>query len=130
MTEITQERYNALKEVLRRMEENDYKEVEFADEDELVRLLVARKNWYKELKTGDVYIDFKGSDEEWQEHIAECKKIDAHNARIQSTYIKPIEAQIQMLEVELMLYNGIFQMRDTSEGIHERVYPPKKEDYE
>jgi hypothetical protein len=118
MNEIQKERLRVLEEATRRMREDDYQEMPFADRDKLIYLFKARNNWYKELKSGTILIS--GTLSEEKKHNNEI--IEKENQRIKDTYIKPLEFKISVLEVESMLFSGLFEMTEISEDINIRVY--------
>jgi len=122
MSEIQEERIKILNEASRRMKYQDYSDMPFADQDELVQLYRAKSEWCKKLKTGAIVIDGELSD--YQKRQNEI--IDLENKRIEETYIKPLEFKIKILEVELILFNGLFEISEIENEIYNRSYPKSK----
>ena len=122
MNEIQKERLAVLEEATKRMRENDYKELPFADTNELVKLLRTEAHWRKDLKpTRILQLIEDVSERERAESIN--KMIELDNKRIEDTYLKPLEFKIKVLELEMILFNGLFEMSEMAKEIHERVYP-------
>ena len=42
---------------------------------------------------------------------------------VKNTYIKPLEFKIKVLEIEMILFNSLFEISETTKEIHERAYP-------
>ncbi len=129
MNQIQQERLAVLEEATRRMRESDYNELPFADTDAMVRLLKTEAEWRKDLKpTRILQLIEDVSERERAESIN--KMIELDNKRIKDTYLKPLEFKIKVLELEMILFNGLFEMSEMAKEIHERVYPKEREEDE
>ncbi len=120
MTEIQEIRVKILDEASRRMKYQDYNDLLFGDRDELVKLYKTKSEWEKKLKSK--YIGRYNLSEDQKR---ENELIDEENKRIKETYIKPLDFKISLLEVEMVLFEGIFQIKEDIEDIHKRVYPPE-----
>jgi|GEM_PF-5783982 len=121
MNEIQLERVNVLKEATRRMNESDYQDMKFADTDELVKLLKIQKEWQKKLKSGRI-LEFIEDAEERTNAEYSNKLIESENQRVKKEYIDPLNFKIKVLEVEIILFNGMFEMSEISNEIYKRVY--------
>ena len=122
MNEIKKERLAVLEETARRMREDDYNELPFADTDAMVKLLRTKNHWIKDLKPPRILSFIKDvADRESAEQ--DNKEIEENNQRIKNTYIKPLEFKIKVLEIEMILFNGLFEISEITKEIHERVYP-------
>ena len=122
MNEIEKERLLVLKEVIRRMRENDYDELPYACKNEIVKLLRTKNHWIKELRP-PIILSFISNVAERLAVEKDNKEIEENNQRIKNTYIKPLEFTIKVLEIEMILFNGLFEISEITKEIHERVYP-------
>lgn len=126
MNEIRETRLAALEEATRRMRESDYNELPFADTNELIKLLKIEASWRKELKSTRIVSLINDEDEkrnaEMQNQVTE-----ANNKRIEDTYLKPLEFKIKVLELEIMLFDGIYGIAEAAQDIQKRVYPQDDE---
>lgn len=127
MNEIQKERLEALEETTSRMKLSDYDTMKFANIDKLVTLLKSKDEWQKELKSGKILQLIKDPQER---KIAERenKATEANNDRIKKDYIKPLDEKIKVLEIEIMVFYGVFEMMEISDEIHRRVYPNRDEE--
>lgn len=129
MNEIKKERLAVLEETARRMREDDYNELPFASTDAMVRLLKTEAEWRKDLKpTRILNLIEDVAERERAETINNM--IESDNKRIKDTYLKPLEFKIKVLELEMILFNGLFEMSEMAKEIHERVYPKEREEDE
>ena len=129
MNQIQQERLAVLEEAARRMREDDYSELPFASTDAMVRLLKTEAEWRKDLKpTRILNLIEDVAERERAETINNM--IESDNKRIKDTYLKPLEFKIKVLELEMILFNGLFEMSEMAKEIHERVYPKEREEDE
>lgn len=122
MNEIEKERLLVLEEVIRRMKENDYDELPYACKNEMVKLLRTKNHWIKDLKPPRI-LSFIKNVAERQTAEKDNKEIEENNQRIKNTYIKPLEFKIKVLEIEMILFNSLFEISETTKEIHERAYP-------
>lgn len=122
MNEIEKERLLVLEEVIRRMKENDYKELPYACENEMVKLLRTKNHWIKDLKPPRI-LSFIKNVAERQTAEQDNKETEENNQRIKNTYIKPLEFKIKVLEIEMILFNSLFEISEITKEIHERAYP-------
>ena len=122
MNEIEKERLLVLKEVIRRMRENDYDELPYACKNEMVKYLRIKNHWIKELRP-PIILSFISNVAERLAVEKDNKEIEENNQRIKNTYIKPLEFTIKVLEIEMILFNGLFEISEITKEIHERVYP-------
>jgi len=126
MNEIQKLRLEVLEEATRRMKQSDYQDMPFADNNELVRLLRYEAQLRKELKSGKILNCIEDKYE-----LIQAKEynriIEFDNNQIKDQ-MKPVSKKIKVLELELMLFNGLFEIQDVSEDIHKIVYPNKEED--
>jgi hypothetical protein len=126
MSKIRETRLAVLEEATRRMRESDYNEFPFADTEELIRLLRIEASWRKELKSTRIVSLIEDKDEkrnaEMQNQVTE-----ANNKRIEDTYLKPLEFKIKVLELEIMLFDGIYGIAEAAQDILKRVYPKEEE---
>lgn len=123
--EIQQQRLSVLEEATRRMKYKDYKDMEFADSDRIVYLYKNKKEWEKKLRSKRILQFIKDLGERAAAE-EENKKIDAANKLIKDNYIKPLEFNIKVLEIELILFSGLFQIPEDAWDIYKRVYPEGK----
>lgn len=122
MNEIEKERLAVLEEVIRRMKENDYNELPYACKNEMVKLLRTKNHWIKDLKPTRILSFIKDvADRESAEQ--DNRETEENNQRIKNTYIKPLEFKIKVLEIEMILFNGLFEISEITKEIHERAYP-------
>lgn len=126
MNEIREVRLAALEEAIRRMRESDYSEFPFADEDELIRFLRIEANWRKELKSTRIVSLIKDEDEKRNAEM-QNQETEANNKRIEDIYLKPLEFKIKVLELEIILYSGIYEIAEAAQDIQKRVYPQDDE---
>ena len=124
MNEIKKERLEILEEATRRMRESDYNELPFADTDSLINLLRIEAQWRKDLKPTRI-LQFIEDVIERERAETINKMIESDNNRIKDT-LKPLEFKIKVLELEMILFNGLFEMSEIVKEIHKKVYP--KED--
>ena len=121
MNQIQKERLAVLEEATRRMREDDYSELPFASNDAMVRLLKTEAQWRKDLKPTRIL--------NFIEDIAERERAETINKMIESDnnkvkdILKPLEFKIKVLELEMILFNGLFEMKEIAEEIHKKVYP-------
>jgi hypothetical protein len=125
MNEIKKERLAVLEEATRRMRESDYNEFPFADTEELIRLLKLQERWRLHIQPTFILQLIKDESERKDAEIKN-KQIEINNQRIQDTFLTPIEFKIKVLEVELMLFNGIYNIAEVAEDIYKGVYPDEK----
>lgn len=122
MNQIQQERLAVLEEVARRMREDDYNELPYACKNEMVKLLRTKNHWIKDLKPPRILSFIKDvADRESAEQ--DNKETEENNQRIKNTYIKPLEFKIKVLEIEMILFNSLFEISEITKEIHERAYP-------
>lgn len=120
MNQIQQERLTILEEATRRMRENDYSELPFASSDAMVRLLKTEAEWRKDLKPTRILSLI--------EDVAERERAETINKMIESDnnkvkdILKPLEFKIKVLELEMILFNGMFEMSEITKEIHEKIY--------
>lgn len=111
------------------MREDDYSELPFASTDAMVRLLKTEAEWRKDLQpTRILNLIEDVAERERAETINNM--IESDNKRIKDTYLKPLEFKIKVLELEMILFNGLFEMSEMAKEIHERVYPKEREEDE
>jgi len=55
--------------------------------------------------------------------------IESDNNKVKDI-LKPLEFKIKVLELEMILFNGLFEMSEMAKEIHERVYPKEREEDE
>jgi hypothetical protein len=116
MNEIQKERINILEEATRRMKQNDYEYMNFADTEKLISLLKAKGGWEKQIK-GQKILNFIKNPQEQKIAEYENEIIKANNDRIKEKHIKPLIYQIKVLELEIMLFQGIFEVCEVAEYI-------------
>lgn len=127
MNEIKKERLAVLEETVRRMREDDYNELPFADTYAMVRLLKTEAEWRKDLQpTRILNLIEDVAERERAETINNM--IESDNKRIKDTCLKPLEFKIKVLELEMILFNGLFEMSEMAEEIHQRVYLKEREE--
>lgn len=128
MNEIRETRLKVLEEAARRMREDDYNELPFASSDAMVRLLKTEAEWRKDLQPTRIL--------NLIEDVAERERAETINKMIESDnnkvkdILKPLEFKIKVLELEMILFNGLFEMSEMAKEIHERVYPKEREEDE
>lgn len=126
MNQIQKERLAVLEEAARRMREDDYSELPFASTDAMVRLLKTEAEWRKDLKPTRIL--------NLIEDVAERERAETINKMIESDnnkvkdILKPLEFKIKVLELEMILFNGLFEMPEMAEEIHQRVYLKEREE--
>lgn len=126
MNQIQQERLAVLEEAARRMREDDYSELPFASSDAMVRLLKTEAEWRKDLKPTRI-LNFIEDIAERERAETINKMIESDNNRIKDI-LKPLEFKIKVLELEMILFNGLFEMSEMAEEIHQRVYLKEREE--
>ncbi len=125
MNDILKQRVAALKEVIRRIEQDDYEEFPYGDTDELVLQLKGVREWEKELKPPSI-TQFIVGQREREDAQYDNRIIEENNKRIKKDFIKPREDKIKVLELESILFHGLFEMSELSKEIHSRVYPKEE----
>lgn len=126
MSEIRETRLAAFEEATRRMRERDYNELPFADIDELIKLLRIEDSWRKELKSTRIVSLIEDKDEKRNAEM-QNQETESNNKRIEDAYLKPLEFKIKVLELEIMLFNGIYEIAEAAQDIQKRVYPEEVE---
>lgn len=127
MSKIRETRLAVLEEATRRMRESDYNELPFADTEELIKLLRIEASWRKELKSTRIVSLIEDKDEKRNAEM-QNQGTEANNKRIEDTYLKPLEFKIKVLELEIMLFDGIYEIAEAAQDIQKRVYPKEQED--
>lgn len=116
MNDIIKARYEIICEVEKRMNYDDYDELNYADIDKLVQLKIKVITIGKRLKPPKISV-LDSDREETYRHNA---RIEKENKKIYET-MKPYEKQIGVLEVEIILYSGIESMIEVSDSINKRI---------
>jgi len=124
MNDIKEERLIILQEATERMLKSDYANMNFADTKELIFLMKRLNELSKARKSTRILALIKDKEERERAEV-ENSINEKLNAELEKQ-MQPIEMKIKILEVEMILYFDIFDMREIIEEVEKRVFGDEK----